>query len=592
MVNRQICRADLTPAVATSLIGGLVFLTIPGCVSPLAGIDRKTDALLRERSALIGSNLLDQRVSNRQPDESAEADIYDPAPATANPSPDQIAYKPAPQEITDAQIAGRLEAFADHAAGQSPDPDGEPARPPIKITINEAFRTAQETGREFLSNQEDYILAAIRLLQERHLWGPRFFNTTSATLSGQGDAGRFEHATQIINTLRATQRLPYGGSVEAQWVVRATDQLRQRATGGYVQSSELMLSADIPLLRGAGRVAREDLIQSERDLIYQARTFERSRRQLLVSVAQDYFSLIESASGINNQVEQIQGLERLLESTKAKVEAGRLRPFQQDLSQNQVLRAKASLAGQRERYILQLDRFKIRLGMDVETPLDLADIDIEIPLEAITQTDAVDRALDYRLDLQNQRDQLDDRRRAVKNARDELLPDLNITGSVGIPTPPGDPTGGLAISPDDLDYSLGLSLDLPLDRENERLALRSRIIGLEQARRDYDEFRDNLIVSARSSVRNMDLARFQLSLAEEQVRINMQRLEDLATRDDTDPQSVVDAESELNQARNSRDQSLTDLRNAVLNYLLTTGQLRVTEDGDFQPLPQLENAGS
>lgn len=562
-------------------------LAAGGCVDPLARVDQKTESLLLERSRLIGSSLEEHRVAGGTPDVVGREDIDRPSPPTSNPSASDLSYRAASQAIADEAIAGRLEAYAGHATGASVDPDGEAPVSPTRLDVNDTFKTAQRTGREFLRNHEDYVLSAIRLLQERHLWGPRLFNTTSAQLSGDGDAGRFEHATQIINTLRATQRLPYGGTVEAQWIVRATDQLRERATGGYTQSSELVFSADIPLLRGSGRVAREGLIQAERDLVYQARSFERSRRRLLVSIAQDYFNLLEQASVIQNQIEQIKGLERLRDSTAAKVVAGRLRPFQQDLSENQLLRAQASLAGQRERYVLQLDRFKIRLGLDVETPIELAELELEIPMHAVTQAEAVERALDYRLDLQNERDRLDDRRRAVRNARNTLLPDLDITGTLGVPTPGGDPTGGLAVDGEDLDYSVGVSLGLPLDREIERLGLRSRIIGLEQALRDYDEFRDGVIVDARSSVRNMDLARFQLRLAEKQVEINMNRLEDLNLRDDTDPQSIVDAERELNEARNARDQALTDLRNAVLNYMLTTGQLRVTPDGDFRPLPEV-----
>ncbi len=541
---------------------------------------------------MIGSTLLDQGVARRTPDLVDSGNLDNEHPPTLNPPAEQLAYKPAPQSLTDDQIADRLGAYAEHAMGKNPDPDGQPPAAPIEVDLSGVFRIAQDSGREFLSAQEDYILSAIRLLQERHLWGPRFFNTTSAQLSGQGSSGRFEHATRIINTLRATHRLPYGGELEARWIVNATDQLRERATGGYVQSSRLALDANIPLLRGAGMVAREDLIQAERDLIYQARTFERSRRQLLVSIAQDYFNLLEQASVIQNQIEQIKGLEHLHKSTAAKVKAGRLRPFQEDLASNQVLRAKAALAGQRERYILQLDRFKIRLGLDVETPLELKELELEIPMHAVSQADAAEAALRYRLDLQDRRDRIDDRRRAIRNARNALLPDLDIAGSVGVPTPPDDPTGGLGLDAGDLDYSLGVTLGLPLDREIERLALRRRMIELERAVRDYDEFRDGIIVEARSAVRSVDLARFQLRLAEKQVEINLNRLEDLSLRDDTDPQSVVDAERELNDARNARDQAKTRLRTAVLNYLLSTGQLRVTPDGEFQPPPVANDAGT
>lgn len=134
-----------------------------------------------------------------------------------------------------------------------------------------------------------------------------------------------------------------------------------------------------------------------------------------------------------------------------------------------MLRAQATLANLRERYILQQDRFKIRLGLDMQNPLELGEFTLEIPTPAVSQTEAVERALLFRLDLQNRRDQLDDRRRAVRNAKNALLPTLDLSGQLIIPTPEDDPTGGLAIDPDELNYAVEMSLGLPLDREIERL---------------------------------------------------------------------------------------------------------------------------
>lgn len=561
----------------------ILIAMIAGCSGELSRIDRKTEKLLTQRSVALGSTKVGQGLATRSPGSRGAGDIYNTDPSTVNPNTAEIEFQTAPQELEDLQIASRLQTYAQHAGGQGPDPDGETPVEPMMLTLSDALRISELSGREFLSNQEDYILSAIRLLQERRLWGPRFFNDTGFTLSGNGDQGRFEHAANIINTLRTTQRLPFGGNVEARWLVNATDQLRDRATGGYVQSSRLSLSADIPLLRGAGNIAREGLIQAERDLIYQARTFERSRRSLLVSIAQDYFSLLQQIAVIENQIAQIEGLEKLRDSTAARVDAGRLNPFQKDLAENQVLRATATLAGQRERYILQRDRLKIRLGIDVAKPIDIAKLQLELPAPLVSQELAADRALTYRLDLQNRRDQLDDRRRAVINARNGLLPDLGLTGSLGVPTPGDDPTGGLAVDTDELNYSIGVSLGMPLDREIQRLGLRSQIVNLERDIRGYDQFRDGIIIAARSSVRNIDLAQFQLRLAEQQVEINMRRLEDLNLRDDASPQAIVDAENELNAARNDAAQSLTNLRNAVLNYLLNTGQLRVRANGELAP---------
>ena len=225
----------------------------------------------------------------------------------------------------------------------------------------------------------------------------------------------------------------------------------------------------------------------------------------------------------------------------------------------------------------------------MDVPIEIQPLELELPAPAVSQESAATRALTYRLDLQNERDQLDDRRRAIRNARNALLPDLDINSSLTVPTDDDDPTGGVAIDAEELDYSIGVTLGLPLDREIQRLALRSQIVQLERDNRQYDRFRDEVIVSARSTIRNVDLAKFQLRLAEQQVEINERRLEDLNLRDTTSPQQVVDAELDLVQARNDVAQARTNLRNAILGYLLATGQLRVAEDGMLIPP---SNAGS
>ena len=43
-------------------------------------------------------------------------------------------------------------------------------------------------------------------------------------------------------------------------------------------------------------------------------------------------------------------------------------------------------------------------------------------------------------------------------------------------------------------------------------------------------------------------------------------------------------------AEQARDQARTDLRNAVLDYLLSTGQLRVNRDGSLDPIPGMQAA--
>lgn len=556
----------------------MVFVSLSaGCQSGLSRIDQRTQDLLKERSETLGTGALAPAARTAGPPEAFPDRIHSRDLSTNNPPASELRYRAADEGR---DMAARLEGYL---------AEGVDEASAISLNLQEAFRTAQRSAREFLSAEEEYIFAAVRLLIERHQWTPRLTNETSLRLSGTGDDGSFQSAVRVLNELRVSQRLPYGGTANARWVWDATEQLRRQATGRYRQSSELALDATIPLLRGAGLVAQESLIQAERDLIYRARDFEDFRRRFLTEIARDYFALLQSQAQIRNQLQQLESLQQTERAQERLFQAGRIAEFRHNIARNDVLEAKARLANLRERYALQVDQFKIRLGIPTAQTVVILPEVLEFPEPDTTLSEATTAALEYRLDLQTRRDQLDDARRGVRNAANAILPSLNWSGSVGVPTDPDDRVGGFSFSPEDLNYSTSITFGLPLDREIERLQLRQSIITLQARERDYNRFRDQVVVNVRQSVRNIELSRFQLTLAEQRVEINRRRVQEVELkRDQVDTQTELDAKNALLQAENARDQALTDLRNAVLNYLLESGQLRVERDGTFLRLPGMD----
>jgi hypothetical protein len=228
------------------------------------------------------------------------------------------------------------------------------------LTITDSFRLAQRTGREYLNAEEDYLLASISLLIERHLWGPRFFNDTAVDARAlEGDGGNFEHTLGIWSTRSATtKRLPYrrrGRGAHGCGGRRSSS--AAPVSGQYEQSSEIVLGGNIPLLRGAGAcVAREKhLIQAERDMIYAAR----SVRGLPTELPGQTSPTTTSPSCRHGHRSSIRSARtsRSDASTEvdpgASVDAGRESRFRVAIVENQLLLdGIASLASLREQYIL------------------------------------------------------------------------------------------------------------------------------------------------------------------------------------------------------------------------------------------------
>ncbi|MGP1347615.1 MAG: TolC family protein [Phycisphaerales bacterium] len=495
---------------------------------------------------------------------------------TVNPSSDQLRYRTSPTNPE--MVLAQLEEFY------------EPPSNALELDLVGSLEQAQQTGREYIRAEEDFLLASIRLLIEQHRWSPRVFNDITAAIDAEGVSGDYTTALNVINELRVTQRLPYGGEVEARLLTAATRQLTNIVGDEYQQANDFILGASFPLLRDAGTIAREDLIQAERDLVYAAREFENFRRNFLVDIAGDYFQLVSQLQSVRNQERRIRSIELLFERTKALVDAGRRRPFELKNVEQNLLTSQNALINQREAYTLALDRFKIRLGLDVADPVVLRAVAYDLPDPDFSIELATELALRYRLDFQNEIDRVVDQRRAVANARNQLLPDLDVALEALFETEEtNDFVESFGFDLNDTDYNASVTLGLPLDREIERLNLRSAMVNLERAIRSLAQFRDNLVLEARRAVREIRRARFSLQLQQQAIEINELRLEELLIKQsEVDAQSLLDAEDELLTARNEFDAALTDFQIAILQFLLTTGQLRVAPDGSLMPLPGLD----
>ena len=171
----------------------------------------------------------------------------------------------------------------------------------------------------------------------------------------------------------------------------------------------------------------------------------------------------------------------------------------------------------------------------------------------------------------------------MKNAKNSILPDLDASASISLPSHSGRARAGYDIQAGEGSYAIGLKFDLALDRYIEKANHRRAIVNLEQAIRNYKLEKKRIGNAVRSNIRQIKLAKVSLDLQIKSVAIAMRRVEEvnLPEKDDVRPREKSEALQSLLEAENARDESVKDLRVRILNYLLVTGQLRVNSRGQW-----------
>jgi outer membrane protein TolC len=460
--------------------------------------------------------------------------------------------------------------------------------------LTDALGYAQQHRRAYQTAKEDLYLSALALTLERHLWTPQFSGSLRGVYGNYGEIRDFDQATRFVAELGVSQRLPYGGEFTAQAVSTLIRDVKKSITAS--EGSTASLTLDIPLLRGAGHVAQEDLIQLERSLTYAVRRFEEFRREQLVDVAQQYFSLLADKQAVLDSEASLQSANELLERERAFQRIGKRNALDVARVETRVLSEENNLARQRESFRSATDRFKILIGMPVAEPIGLEDVEtieaieaqvaegkypqLLAPPAADDEERAIDVAKQYRLDLLTQRDEIEDARRGVAIARNNLLPDLDWSSSLTFDTDPNHyNAGAFEVARANWRSEVLLSIN---DRFRERNAYRTSLIDVRRAQRSYTDAKEQVVAEVLSAVN-------RIRLQDETVAIQRRNLELAQDRQDqatymwqkgkADNRDLVEAQQQYVDAQNALNGAKTARWSALLQFRLATDTLRVDETG-------------
>jgi outer membrane protein TolC len=465
---------------------------------------------------------------------------------------------------------------------------------PLKLV--QCLEIAAENSRDYRSREEILYLAALDLTLERWAFGLQPTAVADAAVDGVGDTA--QDATGGA-TLSLSKILGTGATLLGNIGLGLSRSLTTGDTWNPVGTVGLSITQ--PLLRGAGRqVALEPLTQSERNLVYAVRSFERYRRTFAFDVASRFYFLLETQDAVANQEKNFENLKKLSERNAALAEAGRLDDVQAGQARQDELRSLDNLLQARARLALQKDQFKVFLGLPPQVDLSfdavelgrLAEQDLS-PID-LDESRAAELALTTRLDHLNVLDEDQDSERHVAVAEDALRAGLSVGAAWTDSTAPGKPA---KFDFRNSTWTLSAALDLPIDRLPERNAYRTALIAREVSRRSVEQSEDSIRAALRDDLRETKSTLESWRIQQNAVDLAARRIEstDLKlqagralTRD------LLDAQEALLDARNSASSALVDYTLSRLALFRDLELLRVGAGGievDTPALPRSGNAG-
>ncbi|MBI3414812.1 MAG: TolC family protein [Verrucomicrobia bacterium] len=444
-----------------------------------------------------------------------------------------------------------------------------------KLTLDDALKIAIESSRNYQFRKESLYLTALTLTHDRYDYRPKFFGSVSATRA-RTSAG--DQTGEVQSTVGVTQALKSGASLG---LSIANDLLRYY-TGDPRRSAVSTISANLaqPLLRGAGvEIAAENLKQSERNVIYEIRSFSRFQDTFALDIISTYYRLLQQKDTVRNEYNNYTNLVAAVARVKD-LSVDRLAAFQVDQANQDELSAKNRYILAVQNFQTQLDQFKTTLSLPLGVELALDDAALTdltsaglMPVNS-TEAESFETAVKHRLDLLNEIDRFEDARRKIKVAANQLKPRLNLVANASLPS--RGPTDYAHFNLNDYQASAGLELNLPFDRLSERNNYRASLINFERELRTLALTLDGVRSDVRQGLRLLGQARQSYQIQRNASELATKRVDSANTllqAGRAQVRDLLEAQTAQVLARNAVTQSLVDYHVARLRLLIDLGIL-------------------
>jgi outer membrane protein TolC len=458
------------------------------------------------------------------------------------------------------------------------------------LHLDDVLELAVHNSREYQTQKEQLYLTALSLTGAKFEFSPQFFAESQAQVTGSPEGSDIG---TVRSQIGVDQLLATGGRLS---VSLANDLLRYftgwSSSGGNSSRDSainiLAVNLSQPLLRGFGRNSPqvEALTQAERNVVYAIRSYTLYQHQFATDIVNSYFSLLATKDNVRNNYTNYLRRAYLTEYTEARA-IDRERRAAVDDARASEINARNGYVNSVAGYLNSLASFKLRLGLPISEQIHLDDSDLHELVQVGLIPIDIDRVAGFRMavgqhmEILNAIDRFEDTKRKVRLAADALKPGLLLTGGATLVSEEPDDYANFDL--DQVRYSAGIALDLPVNRLRERNTYRASLISFESSIRSLgltlDNFKDRIEEGLRTlEQRRLNYLNAQASYEVAERRVEMNDM--LFTAGRVQVRDVREAQDQLITSKNGLTQTITAYLQARLQLLLDLGILS-TEGSKF-----------
>ena len=457
-----------------------------------------------------------------------------------------------------------------------------PPAAPATLNLPEALRLAARHNRELQAAREALYLDTLSLFGSRRDFEFALAGSVGYILNKNKDGETGRGSAQLT----AQRKLPTGGTVSITGDASQQDQRPDGEAAKTAYSSGARIRLDQPLLAGAGyEASRAPLIQAERSYVYSLRDFVLKRQDQALQVMREYYGLLQAKRVQENNKLNVAQVTFLRQRSEAMFKVSRAPAIDVLRSQQEELSAVNRLQSGAESYAIQVRRFLLFLGLSSSGTVEVQDDIPEVKSLEVSESLAWSVARARRLDLISAMDRVADEERNLRVARNAYLPQLGVFGEAGL-----EGVESERVSGQDYDsvQSAGVKLELPLDRRDERDAVKRAALSVNAARRAWQEKLDQVQLEIASSLSELRTQRTTVELEARNIEVAEKRARNASLRfrnGELSNRDVLEAENDLLNARNAWGQARVSYELQRVQFLRNLGLLDVAEDGTLVELP-------